>query len=147
MSNESSDIIIDEDGDTILVLESSRETIQPWLKPVARPYRYMMHDIDPESDLYAQNTISKSPTPDASNAVVRYQSLRTVCYQVSSTMLKSASQYFRNMFSGGFSEAFIAPAASIALARRASTLRRWSTYSMSCIFGLGNFHRRSVWSC
>ncbi|KAH7389461.1 hypothetical protein DE146DRAFT_758770 [Phaeosphaeria sp. MPI-PUGE-AT-0046c] len=104
--DENSDIIIDENGDTFLILENPIETLKEW--PSASG-----GSSDSEVELVSHfdkgdvaNMVEQHDTPNSSGRNSRKPKPQ-VRYQVSSALLKNASQYFRHMLSGRFSETIV----------------------------------------
>jgi hypothetical protein len=98
-------VVIDKDGDTILILIGPIQELKDFDSN---------RDSDTDgatetgSDTYSDNDSNSYcvsevvPAAEAKRVFERH-------YKVSSLLLKQASKYFRNMFSGGFSEIFPCP--------------------------------------
>jgi hypothetical protein len=97
-------VVIDEDGDTILTLKG----------PIQELFE-CDNDSDTESNTDSDTATNRAVYSDSdsdSNScsgsevelTASFDQVAVTHYHVSSTMLKNASKYFRNIFSGGFKE-------------------------------------------
>jgi hypothetical protein len=90
--------VIDEDGDTLLVLKDPFEQLNSW---ETSDIDYTS-DPEPASGTQRAKATRRGPQRAA-------KATQQVHFQVSSSQLKNASKYFRNMLSGGFSESIVSP--------------------------------------
>ena len=88
--------VIDEEGDTILVLKKPLEKLKDWPESPVDSIRAAASDSEDGSD------IERGDVETAGGD--HLESTPEFHFQVSSTQLKNASKYFRNMFASGFSE-------------------------------------------
>lgn len=100
-------IVIDEDGDTILILENPIESLREWPGSIdSSSDDGSESSSDSETEEDAEDTVGQADTASASARDIEKTKVK-LHYQVSSVLLRNASQYFRNMFSGSFSESMV----------------------------------------
>lgn len=104
-------VIIDDDGDTLIILENLIETLRDWPSGSHDNDNSEDDNTDSESESAPESEDGEDATKTAEQADTTGSPARSnsepkpqVRFQVSSAMLKNASEYFRNMFSGQFSE-------------------------------------------
>jgi hypothetical protein len=99
----STSVVIDQDGDTLLILTNPVERLKSWNKVHFGHGTYELeNDIEPAGESKQVHATANGPSlPDKAPPEFRYL--------VSSFHLKNASSYFRNMFSLGFSECLVDP--------------------------------------
>lgn len=99
-------VVIDEDGDTLIILQNLIERLRPWPGFLTH---YTPRTGVPQTGYAPQPTIILHGDVLGPRSQVPAQPEPEFHYQVSSTLLKNASRYFRHALSGRFSESTIDP--------------------------------------
>lgn len=97
----SSLIVTDKDGDTILLLKDPLEKLKEWADSTPASDEDSDDESEPED---ATSTATQNPASPAKQHDKPSTPSPEIHYQVFSTQLKNVSKYFRNIFTGNFSE-------------------------------------------
>lgn len=104
-SSKISTVVIDKDGDAVLTLKNPTKKLKEWIDETSTKNSSDTPGSDSEDEAAGgingrSNKLPES-TSNITKATYEYQ------FQVSSALLRNASKYFRNMFSGCFSETMV----------------------------------------